>query len=310
MNGWDFSILWAAGQAILHGQDPYGVAHFFYPLPFAYALAGLAWLPLPVAYYLWLAINLGLLVAFFRRRFWQWLLYVPIMHLFSSGQVGFAWWCMERGVGRHWRGAALAALMTFKPEMALWLLAWHLWDWLQHDRRTLLRWAGLTILLWGIPCIWRPGWIADWLHAAPAYGLLSASNAPGIFSLVRLWPAIWPLLAIVALAILVWGIRQREESVRAATMLATPLGLFYSTMALLDCAPAWLLTPASLLAAGLSLLTSTFIPFMILPLVVIAWHWQGNRSLVRAVEYVRRYACRVRHDNCPRHIPVSEKRQP
>ena len=279
MNGWDFSILWAAGQAVLHGQDPYGVAHFYYPLPLAYALAGISWLPLPVAYYLWLAMNLGLLIAFFRRRFWQWLLYAPVLHRLSSGQVEFAWWCMERGVGRHWRGAILAALITLKPQTALYLLPWHLWDWAQHDRRTLLRWAGLTILVWGIPCIWQPAWIADWLHAAPDYGLLSASNAPGIFSLLRLFPATWPVLALAAVAILVWGVQQREEIARAATMLAAPVGLFYSTMGLLDCAPAWLLTPISLLAVGLSLLTGTFVAFLMLPLVVIGWHCQGRRGI-------------------------------
>lgn len=276
MNGWDFSILWAAGQAVLQKQDPYSLAHFYYPLPFAYGLAGIAIFPLPVAYGLWLAVNLGLLVFFFRRRFWQWMLYVPVLHLFSSGQVELLWWSMERGMGRHWRGALLGALITLKPQTALLLLPWHLLDWLRYDRRTLIRWTGLTVLIWGLPLLWRPQWISDWMQSTPPYELLSASNTPGLFSLLRLFPALWPALAIVAVAIFLWGQWQSKETARATALLSSPVGLFYSAMALLDCAPAWLLTPLSILAAGLSLLTQTFIPFVMLPLAVIGWQIGGK----------------------------------
>jgi hypothetical protein len=279
MNGWDFSILWAAGRAVLLGQDLYNVAHFFYPLPFAYILAGVATMPLPVAYWLWLAFNLGLLVYFFRRDFWQWLLFVPVLHLFSSGQVELVWWGMERGMGRHWRGALLGSLITLKPQTAVLLLPWHVVDWLRYDRPTLFRWIGLTSLIWGVPLLWRPGWILEWLAATPPYRLLSASNSPGIFSLIRLLPALWPVLAVAAVAIFLWGQWQSKEIARATALVSSPVGLFYSTMALLGCAPAWLLTPLSLLATGLSLLTRTFIPFLTLPLAVVGWQVWRKRHL-------------------------------
>ena len=277
MNGWDFGILWAGGQAVLQGQDPYSVDYFYYPLPMAYALAILALLPQGAAYWLWLAFNLGLLVYFFRRKFWQWMLYVPILHLFSSGQMELFWWSMERWMGRHWRGALLGAVITLKPQTALLLLPWHLLDWLRHDRKMLLRWAGLTLLIWGLPLLWRPHWIAEWMRAVPPYDLLSASNTPGIFSLLRLWPALWPVLAVIAVIIGVWGQFQSKEIARATATLSSPLGLFYSTLALLGCAPAWLLTPLSLLVAGLSLWLRNFVPFMALPLAVLGWQWWGTR---------------------------------
>jgi hypothetical protein len=277
VNGWDFSILWAGGRAVLEGRDPYGVAFFYYPLPLAYALAVFAILPRSVAFWLWLFTNLGLLVLFFRRRFWQWTLFAPVLHQLSSGQLDLFWWSMERWMGRHWLGAFLGAVITLKPQAALLLLPWHLVDWFRHDRRTLLRWAVLSLLIWGIPMLWRPGWILDWLRAAPAYGLLSASNTPGVFSLLRIFPALWPVLAVLAVAVFVWGQLQSKEVARASAVLSSPVGLFYSTVVLLDCAPAWLLTPLSLLVAGLSILLRNFIPFMALPLAVLGWQIYHKR---------------------------------
>src|SRR5882724_7961671 len=100
MNGWDFSIFWHVGQAVLHGQDPYSIANFFYPLPFAYVLAIFAILPEQLAFWLWIALNIGTLVYFFRRRFWQWLLYVPVLHLLSAGQLDLFFWALERGINK------------------------------------------------------------------------------------------------------------------------------------------------------------------------------------------------------------------
>lgn len=273
MNGWDFAVIWAGGQAVLHGQDPYSVEFFYYPLPLAYALAILAVLPQEAAFWLWLAANLGLLLFFFRRRFWQWLLFVPILHQFSSGQLELVWWSLERCMVGSWRSALLGAVITLKPQTALLLLPWHLLQWLRYDRVTLARWAGLCLLLWGFPMLWRPGWILDWLRSAPHHPLLSASNTPGMFSLMKIVPSIWPLLAIAALIIFSWGQFRSKEVARATAVLTSPVGLFYSTLALLDCAPARVLIPISLLAAALSLLVENFVPFMALPVAVLLWHW-------------------------------------
>ena len=273
MGGWDFSIFWLAGQAILHGQSPYSVENFFSPLLFAYGFVPLALLPQQVAFFLWLFINLVILIVCLRRPFWKWLLYLPMIHLFSSGQVELLWWAMERAINRGWRGAILGALMTLKPQAAVILLSWHLLDWLRNDRRTLVRWLVLTVLLWGIPTLLSPSWLGDWRANLPTSTWQeSAGNAPGIFSLLRLAPGIWPILLVIAAAIFIWGQFQSKPIARAAAMLASPVGLFYSTLALVDTAPAWLLVPASIIATILSMLTNTFIGFAALPVIVIIWH--------------------------------------
>lgn len=97
MNGWDFSILYAAGVALWNGRDPYSVAEYFYPYPFTFFLALLAFpgaAAEPVMFVVWGIFNLGLLLHRWRWQAWKWLLYFPVLHQFSSGQVELLlWWC-------------------------------------------------------------------------------------------------------------------------------------------------------------------------------------------------------------------------
>jgi len=277
MGGWDFSILWHAGQAVLAGQNPYCVLFFYYPLPFTYALVVFAVLPEQVSFWTWVAVNVALLIVVFRRRFWHWLLFVPVLHMLSSGNFDLLLWTMERGVGRHWRGAFLGALLTLKPQAAFLLLPWHLYDWLRHDRSVLVRWAILTILLWATPLLSQPNWVMDWISVVPRLTQFTFSNSPGLFSLLKAWPQLRIPVAMGALAVFVWGIRQSKEIARAGAVLASPIGLFYQTLALLACAPAWLLVPVSIIAAALTVATQTFIPFTLIPLAVLAWHLRARR---------------------------------
>jgi len=278
MNGWDFSILWQAGSAVLGGQNPYSSGYFYYPLPFAYGTAILALLPEQISFGLWIAANLFILVAVFRRSFWHWVFFLPILHMLSSGNVDLLFWVIARGLGRHWRGAVLGALITLKPQVALILLPWHLLDWLKSDRLTLGRWAVITTLLWATPLLWQPSWIAEWTEATPDLSWLTASNSPGLFSLLKVWPHLAIPLSLFAVALFAWGLWQRNEITRACALLTSPVGMFYQTMALLDCAPAVVLVPISLLAAALSLASGTFIPFALVPFAVVAWHWSRARK--------------------------------
>ncbi len=271
MGGWDFSIFWAAGNAILAGQSPYDVAHFYYPLPFAYFLAIFALLPKQISLILWLALNVSLLMLAFRREFWNWLFYAPFLHMLSAGQSGFLFWSLERAIGSHWRTPIIAALITLKPQAALILLPWHILGWLRHDRKTALRFLLAIGLIWGLPLIWRPRWPIEWWNSLPSNFVLSAANTPGVFSLTKLFPALFPIALIVAALVFVWGQFQSKEIGRAAALLASPFGLFFSTIALIGCAPARLMTPASLIAVVLSIITESFIPFIALPLIVIGY---------------------------------------
>ena len=284
MNGWDFSVFWQAGQAILQGQDPYSVEGFFYPLPFAYILILIALLPLSIAFAIWLVCNIAMLVIVFRRDFWKWLFYLPVLHTFSSGQNSLLWWFLALGLGRHWRGAIIGAFMTLKPQTALVLLSWHILDWLRHDRPTFMRWLCLTALIWSLPMLLRPDWISDWLEMSSGGIQQAAINSPGLFSLLRLMPDLWLLIVIIAIPLYIWGQFQSIPVARATALLASPLGLFYETMTLMGMAPAWLLVPLSLVATGFAFITHTFMPFLALPLVVIGWDYRQKRSIRTYIE--------------------------
>jgi hypothetical protein len=280
MNGWDFSIFWQAGQAVLNGQDPYSVEAFYYPLPFASILALIALIPLATALIIWQISNFAMLVAAFRKKFWQWLFYLPVLHALSSGQNTLLWWFLASGLGRHWRGAIIGAFMTLKPQTAFLLLSWHLLDWLRHDRPIFFRWLALTLLLWGLPFMIRPGWVGDWLNAQSGGSMIeTAGSSPGLFSLLRIAPGLWPVLIVIAIAVYIWGQFQSMPVARAAALLASPLGLFYEAMAIMGIAPAWLLVPLSLIATALSFATQTFIPYITLPLAVIGWDYRQRRQL-------------------------------
>jgi hypothetical protein len=280
LNGWDFLVLWEAGAAVLKGIDPYSVNGFFYPLPVACFLAPFGLFPYEIAFGLWLILNAALLLFFFRRLTWAWLLYAPVLHLFSSGQVEMLLWSLERFIYAGdrartpgWRGAILVALITLKPQTAIVLLPWYGVHWLREDRGMLVRSGIATAALWGIPMLWRPRWILDWYAAlSPAGFLTSAGNTPGLWSVAKIAPDLWPLILLVAVPLMAWGVCQTNAIARACALLAFPAGLFYSTFALLGTAPARILVPLSLLAVALTIVSSTFVPFLMLPLAVIVWN--------------------------------------
>jgi hypothetical protein len=297
MNAYDFSINYFAGLYLLWGRDPYDLYLYRYPFPFTYFWALLA-LPgliipdtmhygMPLMLIVWGVVNVALLIHAFRKNFWQWVFYFPFLHELSAGQVEMLFWTAERHTDRGWRGAALGAFLTLKPQSALILLPWHLVDWLKHDRRTLARWAACTVLLWGLPLLWRPDWITRWLgdRGSDANFIYSASVANGVFTLLRpigvpleqpysaellVWLGI---LGVIAAALYIVGQFQPNKALaKALAMLGSPLGLYYTQLTLMGTAPWWLLIPANWIGFLLSLRLENFVPSMLTPLAVIGWH--------------------------------------
>jgi hypothetical protein len=196
--------------------------------------------------------------------------------------MGFLFWSLERGMSSTWRTPIFAALITLKPQAAIILLPWHILGWLRFDRKTALRFLLATGIIWGLPLIWSPEWPIEWWNSLPSNFMLSAGNSPGVFSLTKLFPAVFPLAMVVAVSVFVWGQFQSKEIGRATAVLASPFGLFYSTIALIGCAPARLMTPASLVVVALTIISQSFIPFIILPLIVIAYNLDIDlQSVVR-----------------------------
>ncbi len=296
MNAYDFSINYFAGLLLLRGVDPYSNPLYRYPFPFTYFWALMA-LPgeqaMPLMFIVWGVINIGLLIYAFRKDFWKWIFYFPVLHEISSGQVELMFWTMERNIKPGWRGAILGALLTMKPQTGVILLPWHLVDWLKHDRPTLLKWLVCTGTLWGLPLLWRPDWIHTWLvgRSGDANFVYSASVSTGIFSVLRLTGqslnppygstlfVILAILTIIAFTIFVAGQLQSSKEIgKACALLVSPLGLLYTQMTVMGTAPAWLLVPVNLLSVALALISGNFLPCILVPLVVIGWHIRLRRK--------------------------------
>src|SRR5689334_7833785 len=232
--GFDFAILWAAGQHVLSGQSPYSVPGFYYP-PFAALFFALwALLPIGAAFVLWTGIHVGLMTYALKRSALVWLLAFPVIFVINAGQNEWLWWLLALAIPKDrpgWRGAWLAALITLKPQTALVLLPFHLWRWWKHDRRTLARFGVTTLALWIIPALLMTGWLTGWFANLNNAGQRSLANSPGIWSLTAGGMGIWPVCLIIALAVVLWGITRREEVVRAAMSIASPVGLHYSQYA-------------------------------------------------------------------------------
>ena len=278
MTGWDFSIFWLAGHAVLTGQDPYSIQYFYYPLPAAYIFAIFALLPIEISFGVWIGVNLAFLILIFKKDFWQWLLYTPLLHQFSSGQIELLLWFMERGIGRNWKGAILGALITLKPQAAVILLSWHLVNWIRYDRKTFFRWLLLTIILWGSPVLWSPNWILEWWNSTYGINVISVQNSPSLFSLLKLSESLLLPIILISIAVYFLGIFRNKEISRACATLASPVDLFYSTLALIDTAPPWVLVPVSLFSVILVLITKTFIPFILLSFAVLGWQVLGRKQ--------------------------------
>jgi hypothetical protein len=297
LNAYDFSINYFAGLLLLRGGDPYSNPLYRYPFPFTYFWALMA-LPgeqaMPLMFIIWGVINLGFLIYAFRKDFWKWIFYFPVLHEFSSGQVELMFWTMERNIKPGWRGAILGALLTMKPQSGLILLPWHLMDWLRHDRPTFIKWLASTAVLWGLPLLWQPDWIHTWLvgRSGDANLIYSASVSTGIFSVLRLTgqpltpPFSTSLLIIlgglIVIALIIYIVGQFQPSLeigKACALLVSPLGLLYTQMTVMGTAPAWLLVPINLLSVALALITGNFVPCLMVPIAVIVWHvWKQRQA--------------------------------
>src|SRR5689334_7111925 len=253
--GFDFAILWAAGQHVLSGQSPYSVPGFYYP-PFAALFFALwALLPIGAAFVLWTGIHVGLMTYALKRSALVWLLAFPAVFVINAGQNEWLWWLLALAIPKDrpgWRSAWLAALITLKPQAALNLLPFYLYRWLKTDRQTLARFGLATAALWIIPALlirgWLPGWVANLSYA----GQTSTANSPGIWSLTVYGAQVIPLCLLVAVAAIAWGLSKREEVVRAVMLIASPTGLHYSQYALIGMCPAWLFVGLSWSAQLLS----------------------------------------------------------
>ncbi len=276
MLGYDLWTFWSVGRAILNGASPYSVFNI-YPPAAAFFFILPALLPFNLAFGLWSGINILFVVDTLRRlrlgrRGLIWLLFAPVVFIILTGQLDLAvlWLAALLPLG-GWPAVTAAVLITLKPQAAVILLPWFLLRWLRSDRRLLWLWLGAAAVLHALPLLFSPTIYSEWLAALPNEQLTyRASVSSGIFGLLQLQVPFWPL-AVVALALMVWGWLQSEPKSRAAQLFAFPYSLWYADAYLIGAAPAWLLIPVSWLAFLVSYLLKSGLPMAVIALAALVW---------------------------------------
>jgi hypothetical protein len=264
--GWDFSIFWEIGRAILEGRNPYAVEFSRYPPATAFFFALFGLLPFVVSFVVWSTLNVGLYLHGLRRARlgWKgltWLLYTPFLFNLLTGQIDVIFWWAAFYLVKDsssapdtphktwdaWRPALAAAFLTLKPQLAAVLLPWYLVRWLRGERGLLWRWLGITALIHALPLLYDPGIYGRWLAALSGVSEMKMGVSAGVFAFGLLGlPTL--LLAAVGLALAVWGLFQPEPTSRAAQLCAFPITIWYDDVLLTGIGPAWLMMPLSWVA--------------------------------------------------------------
>ena len=276
MVGFDFSIFWQLGQGILHGQNPYLLPQPNYPPAAIMLFAVFGMLPQTVAFPVWSGVNFVLYLNSLHRlnlKRWglAWFLFIPTIFNFLTGQLDifYLWLALYLPSG-GWKAVIAGVLITTKPQIAFIALPWFLVQWLLHDRRSLLRWGGLTLALHLAPLLYDPNIYANWatvLHGQVDWRIYLT---PGVFTLSN-FNVPWPIMAVLAVAIAAWGLFQNRPTSWVTQTLALPVGQWYDETLLTGLAPVWLAVPVSWIAFGLSYLVNNAVPMAAIPVVILAW---------------------------------------
>lgn len=290
MIGWDFSVFWEIGRAVLEGQSPYAVEFSRYPPAAAFFFVVFGLLPFVPAFALWSGANVVLYILALKRLqlgkgWWVWLLYTPFLFNLLTGQVDVVfWWAAgflvkEIPLSRHdgvtegingflarsssWIPALAGAFLTLKPQLAVVILPWFLLRWLRSERGILLRWGGISLLMHVLPLLYDPGIYQKWLTALQGVSEMKIGVSGGIFAFGQIGLPTW-LLAVVGIGLAAWGWFQKEAVSRPAQLLAFPLTIWYDNVVLVGIGPAWLMVGVSWLAFGWATLVQNSLPLVLI----------------------------------------------
>ncbi len=224
---YDFLIFYYAGQAVWQGSSPYAVHDFIGPYPQAMFYAPLALLPLPAAYALYLTFCVFMLWRVLRKRMVWALLSFPVLFALFVGQIDLPLMLTIAAV--PW----LLPLALIKPQVGFILAPWLL---RRYSRADWLRAVALGSAFLALSFALRPGWVSEWLSAAPPlrFYSLRASN------LYYLIPDDWNDLrltltyGLAALAfIAAFFIKERKDAWTVVQLFA-PLSAVYSVAVLAE----------------------------------------------------------------------------
>lgn len=287
MFGGDFRVYWNTGLAVLRGLSPYTASGSFYPPLTSYLFALTALLPPVVGYGLWGLANAAMLVHIGKgRRALAWVLFLPVLFMFLSGNIDLlAVWASQFLGRKGWKSIGAVVLICLKPQMAFVLLPFWLWKWLREDRLRLVHTGTIVFALNMLPYAIRPTVFREWVMAVRLYNTgANVGTEPGLWQFAAGHPAlVLPILAVSVLIVLLAVLVIRAEPVvRAVMILAMPAGHGYDSATLAIQAPAWLMVPVSWFGAYVAWTHGSAFGHMLMPVAVIAWalylrlrEWKG-----------------------------------
>ena len=223
----DFHLFYQAGRAVLMGLSPATIAVNYSPYPLAVLFVPFALLPEPLAYALFVLLNLFLLWRVMGRRIVWAVLSFPVLFTLFVGQVDLVL-ALAIPLGMPWT----LALALAKPQVGFVVLPWLLH---RLDFKGWLKAAAAGVAFLAVCFILRPSWLSEWLQSSPGlvFYSLHASNLDWLVPNVGSLRAI--VTVVLAVAALAPGflLRQKRDSC-TLLQLFQPLSNFYSISVLAE----------------------------------------------------------------------------
>ncbi|NIN00532.1 MAG: DUF2029 domain-containing protein [candidate division Zixibacteria bacterium] len=266
----DFNNIWRIGLAVLQGRNPYLDLQSYYPPATTILFGAFALVPIEIAYLILASVSALILVNAVKRKAIGWLFFVPVFFMFVAGQIDLLFFALIPFLDREdWKAPVAAALFTLKPQIAAVVLPWYLWRWLRGNRIMLARLSACALALHLAPIFVRPTIYAEWI-ATTGYGAGHKFGGIGIWRLSG--PIVWPVIAVVSVGLIILALRSDEKTSRIALTLANPVFAYYDAVMLIETAPWYILTPASILALVTShMIGETHAPFAIVPIAALLY---------------------------------------
>ena len=277
---YDFSIFWAAARAVLAGISPYTVHNYISP-----PIVAWCFIPLGLIENVVTAARLFALVNLVALGYWasrdhrllslKAALFYPTVFLGTAGNIDL----IVLVVGLWGWAPLLGLLVLIKPQLALVVLAWR---WLQWDRDE--RWmklatvAGMASAGWLAMGILSPGWVSEWMRAAPSLGAYTLSWG------VSGWASSWSTLVmgLTGAALLLSPGWKHPPTWWATVAIINPMTRVYTLVMLLPYLD-WWMVGLSWAAFGLRMATDSAYPFVIVPLYLL---WREAVKAMRVPETI------------------------
>lgn len=221
---YDFHLFYQAGQAVLAGNSPYTVVGFQTPpYPLAVIFALFAWMPEPVAYALFIGINLYMLFKVMGRNGIWALLSFPVLFDLFVGQLDLPLALITLLVG-PWA----LPLLLIKPQVGFVLAPWVLHN---ITKKQIIKIGVTGLAFLGLCFLLRPTWVSEWLSVIPTISGYANRDS----SLYWLVPSTYKTIVLVICSLIILPIGfylKKQRSSWVLLQLFAPLSNIYSASTL------------------------------------------------------------------------------